>query len=122
MFINRPTIAYQGLFRIIASNGRVESLGLTNANVTGGGPTGILAGGNTGEIVASYTTGAVVGTNSVGGITGINQGTGTEILSSYSTASVRGVSQVGGLVGRFGSGAITHAYAAGAVARASGMR
>ncbi len=120
LFINRPAVAYQGLFRIIASNGRVESLGLTNANVTGGGPTGILAGGNTGEIVASYTTGAAVGTNSVGGITGINQGTGAEILSSYSTASVRGVSQVGGLVGRFGSGAITHAYAAGAVARASG--
>ena len=120
LFINRPAVAYQGLFRIIASNGRVESLGLTNANVTGGGPTGILAGGNIGEIVASYTTGAAVGTNSVGGITGINQGTGAEILSSYSTASVRGVSQVGGLVGRFGSGAITHAYAAGAVARASG--
>ena len=120
LFINRPAVAYQGLFRIIASNGRVESLGLTNANVTGGGPTGILAGGNTGEIVASYTTGAVVGTNSVGGITGINQGSGAEILSSYSTASVRGISQVGGLVGRFGSGAITHAYAAGAVARASG--
>ena len=120
LFINRPAVAYQGLFRIIASNGRVESLGLTNANVTGGGPTGILAGGNTGEIVASYTTGAVVGTNSVGGITGINQGTGAEILSSYSTASVRGVSQVGGLVGRFGSGAITHAYATGAVARTSG--
>ena len=120
LFINRPAVAYQGLFRIIASNGRVESLGLTNANVTGGGPTGILAGGNIGEIVASYTTGAAVGTNSVGGITGINQGTGAEILSSYSTASVRGVSQVGGLVGRFGSGAITHAYATGAVARASG--
>ena len=120
LFINRPAVAYQGLFRIIASNGRVESLGLTNANVTGGGPIGILAGGNTGEIVASYTTGAAVGTNSVGGITGINQGTGAEILSSYSTASVRGISQVGGLVGRFGSGAITHAYATGAVARASG--
>ena len=120
LLINRPAVAYQGLFRIIASNGRVESLGLTNANVTGGGQTGILAGGNTGKIVASYTTGAAVGTNSVGGITGINQGTGAEILSSYSTASVRGVSQVGGLVGRFGSGAITHAYATGAVARASG--
>ena len=121
LFINRGTTAYQGLFRIIASNGRVESLGLTNANVTGGGPTGILAGGNTGEIVASYTTGAVVGASSIGGITGINQGTGAEILSSYSTASVRGISQVGGLVGRFGSGAITHAYATGAVARDSGM-
>ena len=120
LFINRPAATYQGLFRIIASNGRVESLGLTNANVTGGGQTGILAGGNTGEIVASYTTGAAVGTNSVGGITGINQGTGAEILSSYSTASVRGISQVGGLVGRFGSGAITHAYATGAVARDSG--
>ena len=121
LFINRPTTAYQGLFRIIAaSSGRVESLGLTNANVTGGGQTGILAGGNVGEIVASYTTGAVVGTNSVGGITGISQGTGAEILSSYSTASVRGITQVGGLVGRFGSGAITHAYATGAVARASG--
>ena len=121
LFINRPTTAYQGLFRIIAaSSGRVESLGLTNANVTGGGQTGILAGGNVGEIVASYTTGAVVGTNSVGGITGISQGTGAEILSSYSTVSVRGITQVGGLVGRFGSGAITHAYATGAVARASG--
>ena len=120
LFINRPATAYQGLFRIIGTNGRVESLGLTNANVTGSTQTGILAGGNTGDIVASYTTGAVVGTNSVGGITGINQNTGAEILSSYSTASVRGITQVGGLVGRFASGAITHAYATGAVTRASG--
>ena len=120
LFINRPNTAYQGLFRTIASNGRVESLGLTNANVTGSTQTGILAGGNIGEIVASYTTGAAVGTNSVGGITGINQGTGAKILSSYSTASVRGTSQVGGLVGRFTSGEITHAYATGAITRASG--
>ena len=121
LFINRGAADYQGLFRTIASNGRVESLGLINANVTGRDQTGILAGGNIGEIVASYTTGAAVGTNSVGGITGINQGTGAKILSSYSTASVRGTSQVGGLVGRFTSGEITHAYAAGAVTRASGM-
>ncbi len=120
LFIKRGTTAYQGLFRIIASNGRVESLGLTNANVTGSTQTGILAGGNIGEIVASYTTGAVVGASSVGGITGINQGTGAKILSSYSTASVRGTDEVGGLVGRFASGEITHAYATGAVTRASG--
>ena len=67
LFIDRGTTAYQGLFRIIASNGRVESLGLTNANVTGSTQTGILAGGNIGEIVASYTTGAVVGASSIGG-------------------------------------------------------
>ena len=123
LFISRGTAgAYQGLFGIIGSTARVETLGVTNANVAGDDQVAILAGGNTGEIVACYTTGSVTGNLSVGGITGLMQGASASVLSSYSTASVAGTgtgtNRIGGLIGRLHSGDVTHSYSTGAVSGA----
>ena len=121
LFINRSAAAYQGLFRGFAGSARIEQLGITNANVSGGNWVGILAGFNgasTAAIVACYTTGKVAGGDRVGGLVGYNsQGT---ISSSYSTAYVSGRTRVGGLVGYRGGDAITDTYSTGRVVRSSG--
>ena len=46
LFINRNTANYQGLFG--AASSRIESVGITNANVTGGQHVGILVGASRG--------------------------------------------------------------------------
>ena len=121
LFINRSAAAYQGLFRGFAGSARIEQLGITNANVSGGNWVGILAGfsgASTAAIVACYTTGKVAGGDRVGGLVGYNsQGT---ISSSYSTAYVSGRTRVGGLVGYRGGDAITDTYSTGRVVRSSG--
>ena len=121
LFINRSAAAYQGLFRGFAGSARIEQLGITNANVSGGNWVGILAGfsgASTAAIVACYTTGKVAGGDRVGGLVGYNsQGT---ISSSYSTAYVSGQTRVGGLVGYRGGDAITDTYSTGRVVRSSG--
>ena len=108
-----------GLFSSIGSNSRIETVGITNASVTGSIYTGILAGTNNGSVVASYTTGAVSGTTRVGGIIGYQGLNAASIHSSYSTASVSGTQHVGGVLGqKFGS--MTNSYATGLVRRLSG--
>ena len=111
LFINSSR-TYVGIFGTIG--GKIESLGVTNANVTGGEFSGILA-GTSGEVVACYTTGRVQGTNYVGGLVGWTNQT---ISTSYSTASVSGISHVGGLVGQVRN--ITNSYSIGRVSRSSG--
>ena len=121
LFINRSAAAYQGLFRGFGGSARIEQLGITNANVSGGNWVGILAGFNgtsTAAIVACYTTGKVAGGDRVGGLVGYNS-RGT-ISSSYSTAYVSGRTRVGGLVGYRGGDAITDTYSTGRVVRSSG--
>ena len=121
LFINRSSAAYQGLFRGFGGSARIEQLGITNANVSGGNWVGILAGfsgASTAAIVASYTTGKVAGSDRVGGLVGYNS-RGT-ISSSYSTAYVSGRTRVGGLVGYRGGDAITDTYSTGRVVRSSG--
>ena len=118
LFISRSGDTHQGLFGVIASGARTETLGATNANVTGGNFSGILFGANHGAIVACYTTGNVTGPSYVGGLTGW---TGGSISTSYSTAYVSGADRVGGLVGTQSStGSITNSYSTGRVNRSSG--
>ena len=118
LFISRSGDTHQGLFGVIASGARTETLGVTNANVTGGNFSGILFGANHGAIVACYTTGNVTGPSYVGGLTGW---TGGSISTSYSTAYVSGADRVGGLVGTQSStGSITNSYSTGRVNRSSG--
>ena len=108
-----------GLFSSIGSSSRIETVGITNATVTGSIYTGILAGTNSGSVVASYTTGAVSGTTRVGGIIGYQGLNNASIHSSYSTASVSGTQHVGGVLGqKFGS--MTNSYATGLISRLSG--
>ena len=108
-----------GLFSSFGSSSRIETVGITNATVTGSIYTGILAGTNNGSVVASYTTGAVSGTTRVGGIIGYQGLNAASIHSSYSTAAVSGMQYVGGVLGqKFGS--VTNSYATGLVSRTSG--
>ena len=118
LFISRPTTGNQGLFGGVGPTARIESVGVTNANVTGGGLSGILVGSSHGStIVACYTTGSVTGTNVVGGLVGW---TNSAISTSYSTASVTGDQRVGGLLGASQGGSITNSYSTGSVTRSKG--
>ena len=123
--IVRPTGLSVGLFARLGREGRIDGVGLVNANVTGGArdnDVGSLVGLNEGAITASYATGAVTGTGTpntsntgrgVGGLVGRNrQGA---IAASYATAAVAGLADVGGLVGKNILGRIVASYATGAV-------
>ena len=120
LFINRTT-NYMGLFGSIHSTARIETLGVTNADVTGGSFTGVLAGAVHGAVVACYTTGAVTGNHYVGGLVGFT-GVGASsasVRSSYSTAYTVGSTNIGGVIGRLAGGSMSHVYATGRVARKS---
>ena len=122
--INLLTIARAGtndvgLFSSFGGSSRIETVGITNASVTGSIYSGILAGTNNGTVVASYTTGAVSGTTRVGGIIGYQGLNAASIHSSYSTAAVSGMQYVGGVLGqKFGS--VTNSYATGPIRRTAG--
>ena len=126
MFINRAGDDI-GLFGGIHSTTRIESLGVTNANITGRHYIGILVGASYGAVVACYTTGSATSTitsglTDTGGLVGLlNTATPpASIHSSYSTASVNSADYVGGLVGRSLNSAITNSYSTGRVTRTSG--
>ena len=125
LFINRTSNIAVGLFGKIDSSARIESVSITNANVTGLQQVGALVGDNNGgEIVACYTAGSVSAAQNGGGLVGISEGSNAKILSSYSTASVTGIgsspAHLGGLLGRFSAGVVTHTYATGLITRGSG--
>ena len=106
---------YYGLFGAISGASRIETLGVTNANVIGRNRVGILVGDNHGAVVACYTAGSVSGDSYVGGLVGSLTGS---ITTSYSIASASGPSIVGGLVGaKWGAGSITNSYSIGLVRR-----
>ena len=118
LFISRSTVSYQALFGGTGTNSRIESLGVTDADVTADDFSAILAGSNRGEIVACYTTGSMTGDNVVGGLVGW---TGGSISTSYSLASVSATQNLGGLVGsKAAAGSITNSYSTGAVSLSSG--
>ena len=118
LFINRSSTWDQSLFGVVHANARIETLGVTNANVTGDSYIGILASLHQGEIVACYATGKVAssGEQRLGGLVGsLNGGS---IASSYSTAYVSGsgsLIRIGGLVGYRYNGSVTDSYATGRV-------
>ena len=116
LFINRNALD-QGLFG--SATGRIETLGVTNANVTGSSIAGILLALNRGSaIVACYTTGKIAGGSRVGGLVG-SKNAGS-IASSYSTAYVSGTNNVGGLLGYRYNGSVTDSYSTGRVVRSTG--
>ncbi len=120
--ISSSTTTYVGLFGAISSASRIESVGITNANVTGSEFVGALVGGSGGEIVACWSTGSVTARRVVGGLVGWTNGT---ITSSYSHASATGTQastsdHVGGLLGASQSGTVRNSYSTGRVTRATG--
>ena len=120
--ISRSTESYVGLFGAFSSTARIESVGITNANVTGSEFAGALVGGSNGEIIACWSTGSVTARRVVGGLVGW---TGSTITSSYSHASATGTQastsdHVGGLLGASQSGTVRNSYSTGRVTRATG--
>ncbi|MNU91032.1 Heme/hemopexin-binding protein precursor [compost metagenome] len=114
--IVRPGQDSVGLFGVLGSTGTLRNIGLLGGSITGRTYVGGLVGDNSGgSINNAYATSAVSGTYIVGGLVGINDGSGSGILSNvYAIGTVGGANDVGGLVG-VNLGAISNAYAAGAV-------
>ena len=120
LFISRGNVNTIGLFGEVDTGVQIETVGVTNADVTGALYTGILVGSNNGTIVACYTTGSVTGTDRVGGIVGYQGRNAAVINSSYSTAAVSGNNYVGGVLGqKFGS--VTNSYSTGRVSGSSNV-
>ena len=115
LFISRSSKTYQGLFGVIASGSRIETLGVINADVHGQDRVGILSGQSYGIIVACYTTGKAKGGANSGGLVGRIENSATAIYSSYSTAYVDGGIASGGLVGNMQAGSVRDSYATGRV-------
>jgi hypothetical protein len=110
--IDRGSTEYVGLFGFVGSGGRLENVGVKNADMTGAARVGGLVGSNDGNIAESYATGEVSGTSDVvGALVGGNDG---NVERSYATGNVSGAFFVGGLAGGNG-GNVTNSYATGDV-------
>ena len=119
LFINRPSESAVALFGQLARDGKIQNVGLLNADIQGLSSVGGLVANNAGLILNSYVSGSaqISGNNSIGGLVGWNVN-GGRIIDSHADAEVIGVvaalgaSQLGGLVG-FNQGTINDSYAAG---------
>jgi hypothetical protein len=114
LFINRPDEGYAGLFAIVKEGGRIEDIGVVNADVIGYGGVGGLVGGNeVGTVRNPYYASSVVALVWVGGLVGDNYGT---VRNSYYTGSVTGAGMyVGGLMGE-NHGTVINSYSTATVA------
>jgi hypothetical protein len=111
LFINLPDKGYVGLFSIVGEGGRIENIGVVNANVTSNAYIGGLVGINIGTVSNSYSTGSTTGILWVGGLVGENQGT---VSNSYSTCNVASDYGAGGLMGG-NVGTLSDSYSTGSV-------
>ena len=124
LYLNRRR-DYSGLFGTLGPGGRIEGVGLVDAEVAeGSGAVGALVGLNQGTVSRSYVTGSVVANVNVGGLVGSNHGV---VEDSYSAASVHcrqghAWSGGGGLVGTQWGGRLRRGYAVGAVTGACGSK
>jgi hypothetical protein len=116
LYINLPGIGNVGLFSIVGEGGRIEDIGIVNADVTSIAYIGGLVGLNKGIVSNSYSTGSLTGVLWVGGLVGQNDGT---VSNSYSTGSVTSDSGAGGLVGG-NTGTVNNSYSTGNVTSDSG--
>jgi len=115
LFIDRPSESYVGLFGYVDGS-EIQSVGISDADITGDWNVGALAGYLTSTNVnATYSTGSVTGASLVGGLVGENDASGL-INNSYSTATVTGSGvDIGGLVGYHYQADIDNSYSAGNV-------
>ena len=104
LFINRTYYGIVGLFSVVGGGGRIEGVGVVNANVTGdlaqswhgADGAGILVGQNHGTVNNCYCTGSVTSDKPAGGLVGINYGT---VSNSYYSGNLTSNTSGGGLVG-----------------------
>ncbi len=121
LFINRPSESAVALFGQLASDGKIQNVGLLDIDIQGLSSVGGLVANNAGLILNSHVGGLaqISGNNSIGGLVGWNVN-GGRIFSSYADAEVTGIvgalgpSQLGGLVG-FNQGIINDSYAMGSI-------
>ena len=121
LYINRPSASYVGLFSRL-SNAEIDSLGVTNVNISAESKVAALAGRTDGGAVSfCYSTGEVNTGSGNWIITGGLIGTNQSILNCcYSSVNVNSSGHVaGGLVGRnvdfTAPGKIYNSYATGSV-------
>jgi hypothetical protein len=111
LYINNPGKNYVGLFGY-TSNVTIDSLGMTNVNITGGSYVGGIAGyDSAGTLNACHTTGTISGNTEVGGIAGWNDGS---IDKCYTTGNENGSSDIGGIAGGNGS-TVNYCYVTGTI-------
>jgi len=100
--IENPTIIGRrnlGFIGALMPTGRLDNLGVTNANVLGqGDAVGILAGRSNGRLNHCYSSGWVMGEDYVGGLIGYHSD--GQLLDCHSTSTVSGNLYVGGLIGQ----------------------
>jgi filamentous hemagglutinin family protein len=116
--LNRPAIAYAGLFGYLS--GSVANVGVENAQFTSGSNAfGILSGYvDRGLVTGSHASGAITGVGAVGGlIGGLIGGTISDSWSSANVVAAGGYSGslAGGLIGWTNSGTVARVYATGSV-------
>jgi len=119
LFIDLPGIGYVGLFSILGEGGRIEHVGIVNADVTATAYVGSLAGTNFGTVSDCYSTGSVSGINWAGGLVGFNFDQAV-VSNSYSTGSVTSTDGAGGLAGG-NVGTVDNSYATGSVTGSGGV-
>jgi len=117
LFIDLPGTGYVGLFSVVGEDGRIENIGVVNADVTSTAYVGALVGVNRGTVSYSYSTGSLTGEYYTGGLVGQNDD-GT-ISYSYSTVNVISDSGAGGLMGG-NTGTVSNSYSTGNVTGDSG--
>jgi hypothetical protein len=114
LFINRPTTDDVGLFGAQAYT--IDSIGITNANITGHDNVGVLVGYKTASnssVNNCFSSGNVTGNNNVGGLIGNNFM--TTMSNCYSFALVIGNYYVGGLLGNNAGSVINKCYSSGII-------
>ncbi len=101
LFIDSPTLDYQGLFGSIGAGGIISNLVVQDAYVVVNTSSGIIAGENSGTIAASYIDNSTIkGNDKIGGIAGYNSSAGviagvysgdTNIVATAPNARVGGI-------------------------------
>lgn len=94
IYINAPSVTYQGLFGNVKSGATISNLGVIESYISGKNITGGVA-GSTERINNSYNTGRVNGTKSVGGVVGKTP----SIKNSFNSGTVTGTDDVGQIAG-----------------------
>lgn len=114
LVINRLSTDNIGLFGY-TNNATIKNIGITNADIKGGGEVGTIIGRSTNSsLLNSYASGVLVGNGGadIGGLVGYNENSSVD--GSNSSVAVTGTISVGGLVGS-SHGAISNSYSTGNV-------
>lgn len=103
-----------GFVGALMPTGRLDHLGVTNANVLGqGDAVGILAGRSNGHLNHCYSSGWVMGEDYVGGLIGYHSD--GQLFDCHGTSTVSGNLYVGGLIGQNSDGQLSACHSTSTV-------